>query len=61
MERYDVSAVKCQSYGEDEVRGALEAVLSPIGGLDWVEEGMVIGIKANLVTFAKPEIGRAHV
>ena len=55
MERYDVSAVRCQSYGEAEVKSALEAALAPIGGLDWVKEGMVVGIKANLVTFAKPE------
>ncbi len=29
--------------------------MAPIGGLDWVKEGMVVAIKANLVTFAKPE------
>ena len=55
MSEYDVSAVKCQSYDENEIESALEAVLSPIGGLDWVKEGMKIAIKANLVTFAKPE------
>ena len=59
MEKYDVlhdvSAVKCASYDENEIKDALEAVLSPIGGLDWVKEGMKIAIKANLVTFAKPE------
>ena len=55
MEKYDVSAVKCASYDENEIKSALEAVLSPIGGLDWVREGMKIAIKANLVTFAKPE------
>ena len=59
MEKYevlhDVSAVKCASYDENEIKKALEAVLAPIGGLDWVEDGMKIAIKANLVTFAKPE------
>ena len=55
MEKYDVSAVKCASYDENEIKSALESVLSPIGGLDWVREGMKIAIKANLVTFAKPE------
>ena len=55
MSEYDVSAVKCQSYDENEIESALKAVLSPIGGLDWVKEGMKIAIKANLVTFAKPE------
>ena len=52
---YDVSAVKCSSYDEQEVEKALNDVLEPIGGLDWVTEGMHIAIKANLVTFAKPE------
>ena len=52
---YDVSAVKCSSYDEQEVEKALNDVLEPIGGLDWVKEGMHIAIKANLVTFAKPE------
>ena len=52
---HDVSAVKCASYDENEIKKALEAVLAPIGGLDWVKEGMKIAIKANLVTFAKPE------
>ena len=55
MTNYDVSAVKCASYDENEIKNALVALLSPIGGLDWVERGMRIAIKANLVTFAKPE------
>ena len=55
MELYDVSAVKCPNYDESEIKEALEAVLVPIGGLDWVESGMKIAIKANLVTYAKPE------
>lgn len=55
MNNYDVSAVKCSSYDEIEIKNALEALLFPIGGLDWVEKGMKIAIKANLVTFAKPE------
>ena len=55
MSKFDVSVVKCPSYDESEIKKALEAVLTPIGGLDWVEDGMIIAIKANLVTFAKPE------
>lgn len=51
----DVSIVACRSYDDAEVRTALEKVLEPIGGLDWVSEGMTVAIKANLVTFAKPE------
>ena len=45
----------CESYDDATVKSALEAVLSPIGGLDWVREGMVVGIKANLVSAMKPE------
>ena len=55
MSAYDVSIVPCSSYDEDEVTAALKALLAPIGGLDWVESGMRIAIKANLVTFAKPD------
>ncbi|MBQ8409059.1 MAG: DUF362 domain-containing protein [Clostridia bacterium] len=55
MMGYDVAVVPCASYGENEVKEALEALLEPIGGLQWVKEGMRIAIKANLVTFAKPE------
>lgn len=55
MEKFDVSVVKCKNYNEEEVKAALNALLAPIGGLDWVENGMTVAIKANLVTFAKPE------
>ena len=45
----------CENYDDTTVKAALEAVLSPIGGLDWVREGMTVGIKANLVSAMKPE------
>lgn len=51
----EVSVVSCKSYDADEVKAALISVLEPIGGLDWVTEGMNIAIKANLVTFAHPD------
>lgn len=50
-----VSLKECKSYEEAEVTAALEALLAPLGGLDWVARGMTVGIKANLVTFLKPE------
>lgn len=46
-----VSITKCVSYDASEVYAALERVVD----LDWVSPGMHIGIKANLVTFSKPE------
>jgi uncharacterized protein (DUF362 family)/Pyruvate/2-oxoacid:ferredoxin oxidoreductase delta subunit len=51
----DVVITACRDYSEEEVRQALERVLAPLGGLDWVRPGMRIVIKANLVTFLKPE------
>ncbi len=51
----DVSLVPCSSYADEEVKEALKKVLSPIGGLDWVRDGMKIAIKANLVSMMKPE------
>ena len=55
MSAYDVSIVPCSSYDEGEVGSAIKALLDSVGGLDWVNEGMKIAIKANLVTFAKPD------
>ena len=55
MQKYDVSIIPCDSYDAQEVKSALSSLLSPIGGLDWVKEGMNIVIKANLVTFAHPD------
>ncbi len=51
----DVVLVPCPDYSEQTVSAALEQVLSPFGGLDWVMPGMHIAIKANLVSFLKPE------
>ena len=55
MSNYDVSAVPCHTYNKNEVKIVLASLLDPIGGLDFVTEGMCVAIKANLVTFAKPE------
>lgn len=53
----DVSVVSCPSYDPDVCRRALIEVLEPVGGLDFVKEGMKVGVKANLVSFLKPEAG----
>ena len=52
---YDVSLVKCGSYDENEVREALINVLEPLGGLNWVNDGMTVVIKANLVAGMAPD------
>ena len=51
----DVVLTSCVDYSTSEVESALQRVLEPLGGLDWVKPGMRIVIKANLVTFLKPE------
>ncbi|MBQ7293019.1 MAG: DUF362 domain-containing protein [Clostridia bacterium] len=47
--------VKCDSYENEAVKVALSEAIDKIGGLDWVESGMKIAIKANLVSFMAPE------
>lgn len=51
----DVSIVSCESYQKEVCERALEEVLAPFGGLDWVKPGMTVAIKANLVAAMKPE------
>lgn len=53
----DISIVKCEDYSEVNVKTALSQLLELTGGLDWVKPNMTIAIKANLVTFLKPETG----
>ena len=51
----DVSIVSCPDYTPEHARRALEQVLAPLGGLEWVKPGMHIVIKANLVAGLQPE------
>lgn len=50
-----VSLVSCPCYESETCRKALVDVLAPLGGLDFVRPGMRVGVKANLVSFLKPE------
>ncbi len=52
---FDVSAVPCSAYTPDACRRALVQVLEPLGGLNWVQPGMRVAIKANLVAGMAPE------
>lgn len=57
----DISIVKCEDYSPENVSRALNDLLDLVGGLDWVTPNMKIVIKANLVTFMKPEsAGTTH-
>lgn len=51
----DVSIVRCENYAPENCEKAIDAVLAPLGGLDWVKPGMRVVIKTNLVAAAKPE------
>ena len=51
----EVNIVKCEDYSEANIKKAFDELMPLIGGLDWVKPGMKIAIKANLVTFLKPE------
>ena len=51
----DVSIVGCADYEYKNVRCAMEEALLAIDGLAFVREGMTLGLKANLVSFASPE------
>ena len=50
-----VYSVKCSDYSAEKVNTALASLLEENGLLDFIKEGMTIGIKANLVSFMKPE------
>lgn len=51
----DISIVRCKDYSNNEVKEALTKLLKLSNGLEFVKPGMKIVIKANLVTFMKPE------
>ena len=50
-----VSITACGDYSPEHLDAALAAVLEPLGGLDWVQSGMTIAIKTNLVSRMSPE------
>lgn len=50
-----VSVEKCSSYEQLEINKALDNAIDAISGLDFVKEGMTIGIKANLVAAMNPD------
>ncbi len=51
----DVAIAPCAGYDEKTLRQALAAVLAPFGGLDWVQPGMLIAVKINLLAAKKPD------
>ena len=55
---YDVSIIKCTDYSSENVRPALNNLLEISNSLDFIKPGLKVVIKANLVTFMKPESAR---
>ena len=52
---FDVSIVPCEEYTIDQATLALSQAIEAVGGLDWVQPGMKIAVKLNLVSAMKPE------
>ena len=50
-----VSVTPLSEYSPETARRALESVLAPIGGLDFIKPNMRVVIKANLVSAMKPD------
>ena len=50
-----VSVVPLDGYDKNTARAALESLLEPLGGLDFIKSGQTVVIKANLVSAMKPE------
>ena len=56
-----VAVVPLTEYTPESAREALTRLLLPLGGLEFVKEGMTVVIKANLVSAMKPEAaGTTH-
>ena len=51
----EVYITECSSYEENTVKAAMEKLLTDSGLLDFIKPDMTIGIKANLVSFLKPD------
>lgn len=57
----DVAIAKCENYQEENVKRAMQEVIQQLGGLDFIPNGAKVAIKANLVSFLKPEkAGTTH-
>lgn len=50
-----VSIVRCETYEAQQVKEAIQAALAPLGGLEWVQPGMKIAVKVNLLSRFRPE------
>ena len=51
----NVCIARCDDYSADSVAAAFDRVLEPLGGIDWVQPGMTVAIKTNLVSRMSPD------
>lgn len=51
----NVCIARCDDYSADSVAAAFDLVLEPLGGIDWVQPGMTVAIKTNLVSRMSPD------
>lgn len=54
-ESVPVGITGCEDYQYSHVKWAMEELLKKIHGLDWLQPGMTVAIKTNLVSAAAPE------
>ena len=52
---YDAALVPCRTYDEQAVFSAVEQAVEQAGGLSFVQPGMTVALKVNLVAPMKPE------
>ena len=55
MEDIEVSIVKCPDYSEENVKKAMDETFKMFNILQEIKDGSKVTIKANLVSFMKPE------
>ena len=51
----NVSIVPCGDYSPERVEAALREAIDAVGGLSWVEPGMTVAVKTNLIQRLAPE------
>lgn len=52
---HEIGVVRCNDYDKSNIQKAMDELIDIVGGLDFIKPGMKVAIKANLVTFMKPE------
>lgn len=55
MSKHATALVRCASYDHNDVQPALDQALALIGGLSWVQKGMRIVVKPNLLMRKHPD------